>query len=336
MPRRDMSKMFAPATAAAEKSEEIAQLKAELEALKTQNGQKNFKALSINEITSLRLPEGMGQPRKYFDPSKLEQLKDSIDKHGVLEPILVRPATDGLYETVSGERRWRCCRDLGQSTILASIKSLNDEDALEVALIATIHSESVSTIEETDSVLSLMKLYLGIKGDMDNKQIKGLLERAKNFRQTGHADIEAQKVELVEATLGSFGFNLGSFVSNRLPLLDMASPILEAVRTGKLSPTNALLINRTSSEHHGHLIEIGIGATKQELRQKISELKSSQRNSGNNSGIIEPALREKVHTQYQAVRRKTVWKKINSSPKLKSKMEQIGVLLEEVLGEATN
>ncbi|MGF1523870.1 MAG: ParB/RepB/Spo0J family partition protein [Leptolyngbyaceae cyanobacterium] len=329
MPRRDIGKMFAPATAAAEKSGEIARLKAELEALRIQSGQADFKEIPINEITSLRLPDDMGQPRKYFDPIKLERLKASIEKHGVLEPILVRHATDGLYETVSGERRWRCCRDLGRPTILASIKSLNDEDALEVALIATIHSEGVSTIEETDSVLSLMKLYLGIKGDQDNKQIKRLLERAKNFRQSGLADIEEQTVELVEATLNSFGFNLGSFVSNRMPLIDMAAPILEAVRAGKLSPTNALLINRTDSKHHAHLIDLGMDTTKQELRQKISEIKSSTYNSG----IIEPTLREKVHKRYQAVRRKAVWKKIDGNPDLKSKMEQVEALLEEILGE---
>jgi ParB family chromosome partitioning protein len=335
MPRRDLSKMFAPATAAVEKSEEIAKLKTELEALKTQNGHGNLQEIPISEVTSLRLPEGMGQPRKYFDPAKLEQLKESIEKHGILEPILVRPADDGLYETVSGERRWRCCRDLDKPTILASIKSLNDTDALEVALIATIHSEGVSAVEETDSVLSLMKLYLDIKGDQENKKIKGWLERAKNFRQTGYGDIEAQTVDLIEATLGSFGFNLGSFVSNRLPLLDMAPPILEAVRMGFLSPTNALLINRTPTEQHEHLIEFGSSATKEELRQKISVLKSSS-GSGNNSGIIEPTLREKVHKRYQIVRRKSIWKRIDRDPALKSKMEQVETLLGEVIGAVSD
>jgi ParB family chromosome partitioning protein len=335
MPRRDLSKMFAPATAAVEKSEEIAKLKAELEALKTQNGKGNLQEIPISEVTSLRLPEGMGQPRKYFDPVKLEQLKESIEKHGILEPILVRPAKDGLYETVSGERRWRCCRDLGKPTILAAVKPLNDTDALEVALIATIHSEGVSAVEETDSVLSLMKLYLDIKGDQENKQIKGLLERAKNFRQSGYGDIEEQTVDLIEATLGSFGFNLGSFVSNRLPLLDMAPPILEAVRMGALSPTNALLVNRTPEDQHEELIEFGSGATKEELRQKISEMKSSSA-SGNNSGIIEPTLREKVHKRYQIVRRKSIWKKIDRDPALKSKIEQVETLLEEVISAVSS
>jgi ParB family chromosome partitioning protein len=331
MARRDLNKMFAPATAAVEKSEEIAKLTAELEALKTQSGQGNLQEIPIREVTSLRLPEGMGQPRKYFDPAKLEQLKESIEKHGILEPILVRPAKDGLYETVSGERRWRCCRDLGKPTILASVKPLDDKDALEVALIATIHSEGVSAVEETDSVLSLMKLYLEIKGDQENKQIKSLLERAKNFRQSGYGDIEEPTVDLIDATLGSFGFNLGSFVSNRLPLLDMTPPILEAVRTGSLSPTNALLINRTPGVHHEELIAFGSGATKEDLRQKISEIKSIS-NSGNNSGIIEPTLREKVHKRYQIVRKKSIWKKIEHDPVLKSKMEQVETLLEEVIG----
>ena len=330
MPRRDLNQMFAPATAAVEKSEEIASLKAEIEALKTQNGQENFQEIPVNGITSLRLPEGMGQPRKYFDPVKLEQLKTSIEKHGVLEPILVRPASDGLYETVSGERRWRCCKEINKPTILASIKPLNDTDALEVALIATIHSEEVSTIEETDSVLSLMKLYLNIKGDQRDKKIKSLLESAKNFKQTGYGDIEQTTVDLVEATLGSFGFKLGSFVSNRLPLLDMAEPILEAVRTGTLSPTNALLINRAPVEHHKYLIQVGEEATKHELRQRISEIKSSSK-PVNNSRIIEIPLRERIHEQYRIVRQTTTWKKLHGNPKLKKRMEQINTLLKEIL-----
>ena len=330
MPRRDLNQMFAPATAAAEKSEEIASLKAEIEALKTQNGQGDFQEIPVNEITSLRLPEGMGQPRKYFDPVKLEQLKDSIEKHGVLEPILVRPSSDGKYETVSGERRWRCCKEIGKPTILASIKPLNNTDALEVALIATIHSEGVSTIEETDSVLSLMKLYLNIRGDQRDKKIKTLLESAKNFQQTGYGDIDQETVDLVEATLGSFGFKLGSFVSNRLPLLDMAEPILEAVRTGDLSPTNALLINRIPEEYHQDLIQVGAGATKKELRQRISEIKNSS-GSVNNSGIIEPSLRDRVHEQYRVVRQKATWQKIHGNPKLKKKMERVDTLLKEIL-----
>lgn len=328
-----MDKMFAGANAAAQKSGEIARLQQELNELKAAKGDaSDFQKIRVDRIVPLRLPEGMGQPRKYFDPVKLEQLRDSIKRHGILEPILVRPADDELYETVSGERRWKCCLDLGYDAILARIKPLADKDALEVALIATIHAEGVSLIEETDSVLALIKLYLEVKDDWKNQQIKSLLERAKNYRQTGYGDITEQEVELIEATLISFGFNLGSFVSNRLPLLNIAPSILEAVRMGELNPTNALLINRASSVHHGALIEFGKSATKAELMQEIR----LKRDSGNGCADIPRTLnlRDKVHVHYGKVRKKSIWKKIEANPKLKKKMERVESILAELLKAA--
>lgn len=302
--------MFSGASTAAQRFDEINRLKQEIEELreKGRTGHGNFQEVPVEDIVPLRLPDGMGQPRKYFDPTKMAQLKDSIAKHDVLEPVLLRPAEDGKMETVSGERRWRCCRELGKPRILARIKTLTDEQALEVALIATIHSEGVSTIEETDSVLALIKLYLGIKDDYSNKKIKALLEGVKNYRQMGYGDITEEQAELVETTLASFGFNLGSFVSNRLPLLDMSAPILEAVRTGALSPTNALLINRKPQALHGELIAYGKSATKKELQAKIAELQqaqAAQEDTNNNAGIIEqPPAQDWIYNRIKAIRKK--------------------------------
>ena len=79
-------------------SDEISRLKAELGRLQSQS--QSSMLIPINKLVPLRLPDGMKQPRKYFDPVAIERLKSSIDKHGVCEPILVRPAKDGLLEIV--------------------------------------------------------------------------------------------------------------------------------------------------------------------------------------------------------------------------------------------
>ncbi|WP_225852819.1 hypothetical protein, partial [Haemophilus parainfluenzae] len=83
-----------------------------------------------------------------------------------------------------------------------------------------------------------------------------------------YGEISPNQADLIEATLQSFGFKLGSFVSNRLPLLDIAEPILQALRAGQISPTNALLINRAPSTFYSQLIQEAGSLTKKELQEK--------------------------------------------------------------------
>jgi ParB family chromosome partitioning protein len=349
MARRDMTKMFSGASQAAQKFSEIEKLRAELETLKQQknpNGT-DFKEIPVDQIVALRLPDGMGQPRKYFDPGSMESLRDSIRKHGVLEPILVRPANDGLFETVSGERRWRCCVELQKPAILARVREMDDQEALEVALIATLFSESVSAVEEADSLLALIKLYLGITDDHDNREIKRLLVATKNYRQTGYGDISPDRADMIERTLESFGLKLGSFVSNRLPLLDMAESILQALRLGQVSPTNAILINRAPSVFHAELIQTAGNLTKKELQSKIATLKNKASyvpkesfeasNENNNAGIIEidaaeiqeaqEAPQDWIYYRIKAIRRK---KKLVGDRRVQTRLGRAQKALEEI------
>ena len=138
-----------------------------------------------------------------------------------------------LYETISGERRWRCCSDLGLETIPAMITEMDDETALEVALIAHLLSEDISAVEETDSIMGLLMLRLQIPFE----DVKQFLIAVKNHQTRGdQADImesDLKKIGIAEAILEEFDLMLGSFVSNRLPLLNLAPLILDAVRSGK-------------------------------------------------------------------------------------------------------
>lgn len=321
--RRPMSAMFDQALGA-QKEEEIARLKEEIDRLQssqTSNGtHPGFTYLPVEDIVALRLPEDLKQPRRYFDPVKIAKLKDSIAKHGgVLEPILVRRAVDGRYETISGERRWRCCVDLGLTTIPAMVSEMDDEMALEVALIAHLLSEDISAIEETDSIMGLLSLRLQMSFD----GVKQFLIAVKNAKARGDygEDLEAKldQIAIAEAILEEFDLKLGSFVSNRLPLLNLAPSILEAVRAGQLSPTNATLINRASTEVHDHLIAVSQGMTKAELQTAIAQLRATPVNAGmapspvlnhfpdlavDNSRIIEPPLQEAIYTRIRTIRRR--------------------------------
>src|SRR3989339_1210501 len=88
------------------------------------------------------------QPRKHFKPEELDQLAASIKEHGVLQPLLVVEKSDGGYELVAGERRWRASKLAGLPTVPVIIKKLADQAKLEVALVENIQRENLSALEE--------------------------------------------------------------------------------------------------------------------------------------------------------------------------------------------
>lgn len=88
------------------------------------------------------------QPRKKFSPTKMEELINSIEKKGIIQPILVRPNKTG-YELVAGERRWRAARELGFEEIPAIIRDdIDDANSLEISIIENIQREELNPIEE--------------------------------------------------------------------------------------------------------------------------------------------------------------------------------------------
>ncbi len=88
------------------------------------------------------------QPRRRFDEQALVALTDSISELGVLQPILVRPDGNGLYELIAGERRWRAARRAGLPSIPAIVKSSEDQSSLEQAIVENLHREDLTAIEE--------------------------------------------------------------------------------------------------------------------------------------------------------------------------------------------
>lgn len=98
-----------------------------------------------------------GQPRKTFDSAALEDLRKSIDRHGVLQPICVR-RVDGGYEIVSGERRWRAARSAGLKQIPATIKEeLDDSTSLELAIVENVQREDLDALEKARGYQALME-----------------------------------------------------------------------------------------------------------------------------------------------------------------------------------
>ena len=95
------------------------------------------------------------QPRTVFNEEKLNELKDSIEKNGLLQPIVVKKAVKGYY-IIAGERRFRAFELLGKKTIPAIIKEMSDEEMMIFAVLENLQREDLSSLEEAESYKNLM------------------------------------------------------------------------------------------------------------------------------------------------------------------------------------
>ena len=106
--------------------------------------------LKINEIVP-----NTSQPRKNFDQDKLKGLAESIQKHGVVQPIIVKKEPDG-YSIIAGERRWRAARMAGLKTIPAIVKDMSSLEIMETALVENLQREDLNPIEEAEAYQKLI------------------------------------------------------------------------------------------------------------------------------------------------------------------------------------
>ncbi|MEC4813492.1 MAG: ParB/RepB/Spo0J family partition protein [Scytonema sp. PMC 1069.18] len=185
--------------------------------------------------------------RRYFNPQKLDQLIKSIKEHGILEPVLVRPLHDGRYQLVAGERRIRAARAVGLVEIPVVMLEIDDKQALQIAIIENLQREELNPVEETEAILELLSLSLGI----DANEVISLLYHSFNAKQRGkslnqNVLIQIKKIESLLSQLGKF--NISSFRASRLPLLKLPDDILSVLRRGEIEYTKAQAIARLKLE----------------------------------------------------------------------------------------
>lgn len=160
--------------------------------------------------TTLRISEivpNRDQPRKQFDDDSLRELADSIAQHGVLQPLLVRPMTDGSYQLVAGERRWRAARLAGLKEVPVVIREMSEKEASAVALIENLQREDLNPMEEALGYRSLMETY-----GLTQEETAAVVNKSRPA------------------------------VTNALRLLNLPAPIAAMVTEGKLSAGHARAI----------------------------------------------------------------------------------------------
>ncbi len=158
-------------------------------------------------VVSLRISEiepNRDQPRKQFDEAALADLAASIEQHGVLQPLLVRPLPSGNYQLVAGERRWRASRMAGLTEVPVVVREMSDREASELALIENLQRQDLNPMEEAVGYRTLMEQYGMTQEDA---------ARAVNKSRPA--------------------------VANALRLLNLPDELTELVREGKLSAGHA-------------------------------------------------------------------------------------------------
>ena len=114
---------------------------------------------SISEIELDKIAVNPNQPRREFDPVALQELSDSISEIGIIQPITLRKMDDGTYQIIAGERRYRASMKAGLKTIPAYIRTADDENVMEMALVENIQREDLNSMEIALAYQQLQEQY---------------------------------------------------------------------------------------------------------------------------------------------------------------------------------
>ena len=127
--------------------------------ISTETEVKTSGSSSINEIELSKISVNPNQPRRDFDPLALQELADSISEIGIIQPITLRKTDEDSYQIIAGERRYRASIQAGLRTIPAYIRTADDENVMEMALIENIQREDLNSLEIALAYQHLLEQY---------------------------------------------------------------------------------------------------------------------------------------------------------------------------------
>ena len=283
-----------------------------------------FEAPSTIPIEKLCLPQH--QPRRYFDPLKMQELTASVKQHGILEPLLVRPHEQGRYELVSGERRYRAAKTVGISEVPVVIRQFSDVEAWQISLVENLQREDLNPIEETEGILQLLAIRL----QREVQEIPPLLYKMQHeakgrIAQNVLGNSEGQAIQDVFTGLGLLSWE--SFVNSRLPLLKLPEDILETLRQGKIAYTKAQAIARVKNqEQRNSLLQQAVA---EDLSLALIKERIANLNTSVSSEEKGPALKRRVDEVTRLVRKSKVW----NNPQKQKRLEKLLSQIEELVSE---
>ncbi len=228
------------------------------------------------QTTELRLSQivpNRDQPRKDFKDDELRQLSDSIAKHGLIQPLLVRPMQDGSYQIVAGERRWRASRLAGLEKVPVIIREIDDLETMELALIENLQREDLNPIEESEGYKALMETH-------------GLTQ------------------EQVAAKVGKSR----SAVANALRLSGLNAEETEAVKNGEISSGHArALLSIPYDDIRRQALHLAISGA------SVREIENISKQQKPGIQMKRPKLKNKLYVETEAALTATLGRKIKIS-----------------------
>ena len=191
--------------------------------------------LAYRTLPIYKVEPNPDQPRQDFDEEELQALSDSIAEHGIIQPLTVRELSNGYYQIIAGERRWRAARLANLSEIPVVVIEADDKKAMELALIENLQRQDLNPVEEALGYQSLMQDY-GLTQE----------DAAKRVGKSRPA------------------------VANALRLLGLSPEVLEKVRSGALSAGHAravltLKTEKKQLEAAQKIVALGLSVRQAEL-----------------------------------------------------------------------
>ena len=291
---------------------------------------KGVEALFEDSSSSLSNPENLSleqiklpkqQPRRYFDTQAMDDLIESVKKHGLLQPLLVRPLEEN-YELVAGERRYRAAKEAGLTEIPVVVRHLDQNEAFQLALIENLQREDLNPIEETEGILQLLAWNL----NQSEEFVISLLNQAAHpERESVDNVIHTEDWKIILKVFASVGkLTPESFRTNRLPLLKLPTEIKEALRRGQIAYTKARAIAQLPDANQRKILLTEAVEQNLSLAEVREQVKASKPNQP----------KEDLLSRFDLTSKRLKKTKILlTDPKKRKKLESLLSQLEKLVGE---
>ena len=246
------------------------------------------------------------QPRRYFDQEAMKTLVKSIQKNGILQPLLVRPLSEDKYELVAGERRYRAAEQAGIKEVPVVVRDLTDEESAEIALMENLQREDLNPVEETEGILALLTAKL-------NKSRSDVISL---FNQVSHPQSKTAQIvlrspewKIIKELFTLLGrLSPESFRTTRLSLLNLPGDVLTALREGKIQYTKAIEIAKLKNDRQRKkfLTEaIDKNLTLSQIKESVKGLKAK---SNKQQPKETEQLKTRLTTAYKRMNQAKFWK----------------------------
>ena len=240
----------------------------------------------LKELPVDLLHRGEMQPRIDMRPEALQELADSIKSQGIAQPILVRPAKDGKYEIVAGERRWRAAQLAGLDKIPAVIRDLDDTQATALALIENMQREDLNPMEESRGLYKLKQ-----KTGCTHQELAEMVGRSRasvsNLMRLMELELDVQKMlESRDLEMGHGRALLGLIGRQQIRAArDVVAGGLSVRATERLVQT---LSKPKTSKKPARTVDNDVRRLENELSEKLGTRVTFQQGTGGKGKLLIP------------------------------------------------